>query len=265
MKQYGLIGEKLGHSLSVPIHQAIWEKLGISASYRLIEIPRAELREQVNVLLHTLDGFNVTVPYKTDVMPMLDALDPFAAQVGAVNTVTTGDQSCGYNTDAPGFEAMLHYFGMEAEGKRVFILGSGGAMHACRSAVRHMGAGSVLIVSRSPKQPDEITYDEFYDRFPDEGGLLINTTPAGMYPHNDGCPIAASELEKIVSAADGVADVIYNPPETVLTAAAKRAGTPAGTGLYMLIAQAVAAETIWQGDDMPAKLAETLMKELHLL
>lgn len=97
------------------------------------------------------------------------------------------------------------------------------------------------------------------------GGLIVNTTPAGMYPRVDGCPIDAAHLPGIVARADGVADIIFNPAETVLTAAAKRVGTPACTGLYMLIAQAVEAESIWQGCSMPPNLAETLMKELHLL
>jgi len=140
MKQYGLIGEKLGHSLSVPIHEAIWEKISLAASYRLIEIPRSELAAVVPELLCTLDGFNITVPYKTDVMPLLDEITPFAREVGAVNTVLTGKTSRGYNTDDPGFEQMLRYFGMNPDGRPVFILGSGGAMRACRNAVERMGA-----------------------------------------------------------------------------------------------------------------------------
>lgn len=265
MKQYGLIGEKLGHSLSVPIHEAIWEKISLEASYRLIEIPRGELAAIVPELLCTLDGFNITVPYKTDVMPLLDEITPFAREVGAVNTVLTGKTSRGYNTDDPGFEQMLRYFGMNPDGRPVFILGSGGAMHACRNAVERMGARETWVVSRNPKHADEISYDDFYARFPDMGGLIVNTTPAGMYPRVEGCPIDTAHLTSIVARADGVADIIFNPAETVLTAAAKRAGTPACTGLYMLIAQAVEAESIWQGCSMPPNLAETLMKELHLL
>lgn len=118
MKQYGLIGEKLGHSLSVPIHEAIWEKISLAASYRLIEIPRGELAAVVPELLRTLDGFNITVPYKTDVMPLLDEITPFAREVGAVNTVLTGKTSRGYNTDDPGFEQMLRYFDMNPDGAR---------------------------------------------------------------------------------------------------------------------------------------------------
>lgn len=149
MKQYGLIGEKLGHSLSVPIHEAIWEKISLAASYRLIEIPRGELAAVVPELLRTLDGFNITVPYKTDVMPLLDEITPFAREVGAVNTVLTGKTSRGYNTDDPGFEQMLRYFGMNPDGRPVFILGSGGAMRACPEC---RGAhGRARNVGRLPK------------------------------------------------------------------------------------------------------------------
>jgi len=117
MKQYGLIGEKLGHSLSVPIHEAIWGKISLAASYRLIEIPRGELAAVVPELLRTLDGFNITVPYKTDVIPLLDEITPFAREVGAVNTVLTGKTSRGYNTDDPGFEQMLRHFGMNPDAR----------------------------------------------------------------------------------------------------------------------------------------------------
>lgn len=101
MKQYGLIGEKLGHSLSVPIHEAIWEKISLAASYRLIEIPRGELAAVVPELLRTLDGFNITVPYKTDVMPLLDEITPFAREVGAVNTVLTGEKAAATTRTTP--------------------------------------------------------------------------------------------------------------------------------------------------------------------
>ena len=97
------------------------------------------------------------------------------------------------------------------------------------------------------------------------GRLIVNTTAAEMYSHVEDCPIDTAHLTSIVARADGVADIIFNPAETVLTAAAKRVGTRACTGLYMLIAQAVEAESIWQGCSMPPNLAETLMKELHLL
>lgn len=267
MQQYGLIGEKLGHSVSPQIHEAIWAKLGLRGSYRLIEIPRERLGEDIRRLLDTLDGFNVTVPYKTDVMPLLDELDPFAQGVGAVNTVISRRHgpARGFNTDEPGFAQMLIHFGMDPKGQRVYILGSGGAMHACRAAVKRLGARQVSVVSRQPAHEDEIDYAAFYDRFPDEPGLIINTTPVGMYPNGTGCPLAPDAQERVLRRALGVADIIFNPPETVLTARARALGIPACTGMYMLIAQAVEAESIWQGRSMPEGMAAELMRELHLL
>lgn len=261
MKHYALIGEKLGHSLSVPIHEAIFHILGIDADYHLIEIPRDELTTTVPRLLQELDGFNVTIPYKKEVIPMLDNIDPFAADIGAVNTVLCTAPSRGFNTDAPGFTAMLQHYGIDPCGKPAYVLGGGGSSLTALSVLRKMGAKSIKVVSRTPQADNQISYDEFHRLFPSTGGVIINTTPVGMWPKVDDCPINPS----ILPYADGVADIIYNPPETVLTTAAKAAGIPACTGLYMLIDQAVKAEGIWQQMDMPDHLTDTLMKELKLL
>ena len=104
MRRYALLGERLGHSYSVPIHQAIFRALGLEADYRLLEIPRGELGMRFPALCRELDGMNVTIPYKEEVMPLLDGVDDFARQVGAVNTVLCRDgASRGYNTDVAGF------------------------------------------------------------------------------------------------------------------------------------------------------------------
>lgn len=261
MKHYALIGEKLGHSLSVPIHEAIFDRLHIDADYRLIEIPREALAATVCRLIGELDGFNVTIPYKSDVMPLLDAIDPAAQAIGAVNTVVKGDRVCGHNTDVLGFKAMLRYYGIDPEGQPCYILGGGGTAKTALAALRDMGAGSITVVSRRPG-PGQIDYAQLNEVF---SGILVNTTPAGMLYQKDPCPIERAALPGILARARGVVDVIYNPPETLLTAAAKAAGVPACTGLYMLIDQAVAAEALWQGHPMPDDLTETLMKELKLL
>jgi len=259
MKHYALIGERLGHSLSVPIHEAIFRILGIDADYRLIEIPRENLASSIKNLLSTLDGFNVTIPYKTEVIPLLNELDPFAASIGAVNTVDAHTRR-GYNTDAPGFTAMLRHFHIDPEGKPAYILGGGGSSLTARTVMKNLNASSVHVVSRTPEGENQISYDDFHQLFPQTGGVIINTTPVGMWPHVDACPIRTDVLKF----ACGVADIIYNPPETVLTAAAKAAGVPACTGLYMLIDQAVKAESIWQGISMPDGLTDTLLKEMKL-
>ena len=112
MKHYGLIGEKLGHSLSRPIHEAIFRELGVEADYRIIEIPRGDFVPLTKELLSTLDGFNITIPYKQDIMPLLRDIDPAAGQIGAVNTVVCSEKR-GFNTDAAGFMGMLRHYGID--------------------------------------------------------------------------------------------------------------------------------------------------------
>ncbi len=265
--RYGLIGEKLGHSLSRPIHEAIFRELGIDAEYRIIEIPRNDFAREVPRLLDTLDGFNVTIPYKQDVMPLLAEIDPAAAAIGAVNTVICGAKK-GFNTDAAGFMGMLRHYGIDPKkGEHSYILGSGGTARTVRASLKMMGAREITVVSRHPEGPGEISYADFYLRFPQTGGTIVNASSAGMWPRTDPdniCAIHPSRLDEMMRHALGVADVVYNPPHTCLTQAAERAGVPWCTGLYMLVAQAVEAEAIWQGRPMPDGLVEKIMREVHL-
>ena len=268
MRHYALIGEKLGHSLSRPIHEAIFAAAGIDADYRIIEIPREGFNGAVRKLLTTLDGFNVTIPYKQEVMPLLARIDPLAAEIGAVNTVVTGEAPAGYNTDAAGFMEMLAHYGLNpAKAAHCFVLGSGGTSRTVRACLRQMGARGVTIVSRHPDGEDEIAYQTFYEAFPQVGGLMVNASAAGMWPRKDPantCAIHPDRVDEMMRYATGVADVVYNPPETFLTQAAAKANVPWCTGLYMLVEQAVQAEAIWQGRAMPAGLTEKIMSEVHL-
>ena len=148
MKHYALIGEKLGHSLSVPIHEAIFQRLGIDADYRLIEIPRNEVISVIPRLLKELDGFNVTIPYKMEVIPLLDEIDQFASDIGAVNTVLCGQPSrgfCHFETDADVPEAMVAAFGEEVlpfirqKGKKYYVnLKEINGLILRRAGVRHI-------------------------------------------------------------------------------------------------------------------------------
>ncbi len=267
MKHYALIGETLGHSLSRPIHEAIFRAAGIDADYRIIEIPRCDFLREVPRLMEALDGFNVTIPYKQDVIPLLDMIDPAARAIGAVNTVLCREKR-GFNTDAAGFMGMMKHYGIDPKkGEHSYILGSGGTAKTVRASLKMLGARQVTVVSRHPEAPDEISYAEFYERFPRTGGTLVNASSAGMWPRKDPdniCAIHPTRLDEMMAHALGVADVVYNPPHTCLTQAAERAGVPFCTGLYMLVAQAVEAEAIWQGRPMPDGLVETIMQEVHL-
>ena len=265
MKHYALLGEKLGHSLSVPIHEAIFARLGIDADYRLIELPRETFADEARRLMRELDGLNVTIPYKQEIMPLLDGIAPQASAIHAVNTVVIGARNVGYNTDAAGFAALLRRYGIDPAGQVCYVLGGGGTSHTACHVLREMGAARVHVVSRRPTGDGVLDYDRFHASLLATGGLIVNTTPAGMKNVADTCPIAPDRLEEAVRHASGVVDAIYNPPETVLTRAAREAGIPACTGLYMLIRQAVEAEALWQGRPMPDDLTDTLMKELTLL
>ncbi len=265
--RYGLIGEKLGHSLSRPIHEAIFRELGIDADYRIIEISKEDFVPETRKLLDSLDGFNVTIPYKQDVMPLLAAIDPAAAEIGAVNTVLC-DERKGYNTDAAGFMGMLRHYGIDpAKGEHSYILGSGGTAKTVRASLKMMGAKQVTVVSRHPEKADEISYAEFYELFPQTGGTIVNASSAGMWPRKDEdniCAIHPSRVDEMMRYALGVADVVYNPPHTYLTQAAERAGVPWCTGLYMLVAQAVEAEKIWLKRDISNELILKIMQEVAI-
>ena len=260
MLHFGLIGEKLGHSLSVPIHEAIWQRIGVRADYRLIELALDAFDGAAPRLMAELDGFNITIPYKRRILSHLARVDDEALGIGAVNTVLSADRS-GHNTDAYGFRLMLEGAGIRPAGKACFILGTGGASAAVSAALRGMGAAEIAFVSRSEKE-GTIPYESLEERF---SGILVNCTPAGMWPDADGCPIPVPRLRALLKRADAVADVIYNPKETVLLREAARAGIPCAGGMAMLIGQAVRAEELWLGRSLPAELTDTLARELKLL
>lgn len=267
MKHYGLFGEHLGHSLSVPIHQAFFQETGIAGTYRLIELPRENFASGAARELQTLAGANVTIPYKRDIIPLLTSISSDAQEVGAVNTISiTGGEMIGHNTDVPGFIAMLRHHGISPKGQPCFILGTGGASLAARAALEQMGAAFVMRVSRNPdapeleRCPDVISYADLPYVF---SGVLVNCTPCGMFPHQNGCPLTDEALAAILPRATGVADMIYNPPETILTAAARSRGVPACTGLWMLVAQAIRAQEIWQNQSFPDDLVEVIVDKVQ--
>ena len=255
MLRLGLLGERLGHSLSPLIHQVFSRETGIALTYTLYEAPAEKLPERLDAMLRELDGFNVTIPYKERVIPRVGRLDEAAQAIGAVNTVNCrGESPTAHNTDVPGFAAMLSSAGIDPAGKPCFVLGTGGASKAVTAALQAMGAASVTLVSRHPAG-DEIGYGELPGRF---RGLLVNTTPVGMWPRTDACPLTDEALSRLLPRAEGVADVIYNPAETRLTQAARARGIPACTGAVMLAAQALEAERIWTGQNLPDDLLRSM-------
>lgn len=249
--EYGLIGEKLGHSYSKIIH----EKLADYA-YELTPLTREEFVSFMEA--RAFRGINVTIPYKKEVIPYLDEMDEAARAIGAVNTIVNRDgRLCGYNTDCPGFLYMMQQTGVSVAGKKALVLGTGGGSLAILAALRMAGAGPILSVSRTGKG-DAITYEECA-RLHTDAQIIVNTTPAGMYPNVDASPMDLTPF----TACEAVLDIVYNPSETKLTAQAKSLGMKAATGLSMLVAQAKYACDLFTGQTLDDTLIDTITEELQ--
>lgn len=224
--KYGLIGEKLGHSFSKPIH----EKIG-GYTYEIKEIARDELDSFMKK--RDFLGINVTIPYKSDVIPYLDYIDPVAEKIGAVNTISNrGARLYGYNTDFFGLKGLIEAGGFDYRDKKVLILGTGGTAKTAKAVAESLGAREIVFVSRS----GDVNYENVYSLHGD-ASFIINTTPCGMYPDNFSSPIDLSRFKTV----QGVTDVIYNPMTTRLCLEAEELGIPSQNGLYMLVSQAVFA------------------------
>lgn len=249
MKSFALIGKPLGHSLSPQIHELISEIMGLQCTYALKPLEQDEVLPFIrNMKANGLDGLNATIPYKLAALQSVDTLSPEARAIGAVNTVeATVGGLVGHNTDYHGFGAMLSAAGIHVAGERCVVLGSGGAARAAVAYLADAGASELLLASRDKESATArfpgvraITYQELEGV---KGGLLVNCTPLGMHPHAQGCPVA----EAVVGNYAAVADLVYNPRETMLLQLAARHGLKRADGLYMLAAQAVRAREIWHG------------------
>lgn len=226
---YGLIGEKLGHSYSKDIHEMLADY-----TYDLCPLSREEFPAFMEK--HDFQAINVTIPYKQDVIPYLDSMDENARAIGAVNTIVNrGGRLEGHNTDFSGFMYMLRKHAIQVAGKKCVVLGDGGASKAVVAVLRKMGAGEIVIVDII-KTDSAITYEECFEKHGD-AQLIANTSPVGMYPKCDASPV---DLRKFPQC-EAVADVIYNPLETRLVSQAKELGMIGVNGLEMLVAQALYA------------------------
>lgn len=237
MEKFALIGRRLSHSWSQPIHAQYFHLMGMDASYELLETGPDGLAGLVSRLqAQGYRGVNVTIPYKVDMMALVDAVSPEAAAIGALNTVKFGQTLSGYNTDYSGLEQTLRRFGIDVAGQNVILLGTGGVSRAAAALCRDKGCASLTYVSRE-KRPGMLTYAEYAGM--KKSGVLINCTPVGMYPDTARSPVAD------VTGFSAVVDLIYNPVKTRLLQLAEQAGAIAVNGLYMLVAQAVCSQGIW--------------------
>lgn len=254
-KQFGLIGYPLGHSMSAVIHKELFRLSGVNASYSMIEIAPEELCQKFDSDLKSLCGFNVTIPHKMNIIPMLDELSTRAELFGSVNTVEVRDDKIiGHNTDCSGFIKALEMADIKLGGK-VLLCGSGGVARMIAFEAILAGADLTIAVRESDVESANVIKNEIKDKLDkdarvillseaEEGyDLIVNGTPVGMYPNVDACPLE----ENIIKTAGAVFDVIYNPIETKLIKIAKNAGIKCSSGLSMLVWQAGIAEEIWNG------------------
>ena len=248
--EYGLIGEHLPHSFSKIIH----EKLA-PYSYELHELRPDEVDSFMRG--KEFKGINVTIPYKQTVIPYLDEISDQARSIGAVNTVVNRNgRLCGYNTDYFGMKSLIERLGIAPAGKKVLILGTGGTSKTAFAVATDMGASEVYKVSRTGKEGVP-TYEEAYERHTD-AQIIINTTPCGMYPAIDDCPLDLSRFPDLC----GVIDAIYNPLRTVLILEAQKRGIPAEGGLYMLVVQAVYAAELFADRKIESEKTDQVFKEI---
>lgn len=210
MKRYGLIGHPLKHSQSRFYFNERFEYEGLDCLYQHFDIKTVE--EVFDIIAHYPDlcGFNVTIPYKESIIPLLDEIDPVAKEVGAVNVVKITDGILkGYNTDVVGFEALLERAIKGRDTSRALILGTGGAAKAVQYVLRQKGI-PYSTVSRSSDRGD-YTYDTLTDEVLRQHPIIINTTPLGMFPQTDNFPDLHYQG---LTRQHTLIDLIYNPKET---------------------------------------------------
>ena len=204
-KKYALIGKSLSHSFSQKYFTDKFLREEISAAYHNVEI--TEKSELKSLLAMDFDGFNVTMPYKEVIMDYLDELSPAAREVGAVNTIQVKEgKLIGHNTDVFGFQQIIKPF-FESQHERALIIGTGGASKAVAYVLENLGV-SVVYLSRQPKRANEFGYDDLNENMITFNGIIVNTTPVGMFP----AVYSFIELPfEALTTRHLVVDLIYNP------------------------------------------------------
>ena len=246
----GLLGRSLGHSLSPEIHGFLGDY-----EYDLICLEPDELRGFF--AKRDFDGLNVTIPYKKDALGFCDELSDTARMIGSVNTVVRRPDGSLYgdNTDYFGFGYLLTAHRFQLAGKKVLILGNGGASLAVQAVVRGLNPARTVICDLDL----DVNYNNLYDLHGDSE-VIINTTPVGMFPKVDGLIVQLGRFPKC----EAVADIIFNPLRTQLLLAAKRLGIPYAGGLEMLVAQAHRSSELFQGKKLDAALIEEINRKITI-
>lgn len=249
--KFGLLGRKLGHSYSPQIHGFLGDY-----QYSLFEKEPDEIGDFLRSNAFT--GINVTIPYKKDVMQYCDELSDTARKMGAVNTIVRKKDGTliGHNTDYFGFSSMIQRSGLSVAGKKVLVLGTGGASVTAQNVLTERNA-NVVVISRSGVN----NYNNLH--LHTDAAIIVNCTPVGMYPNNGLSPLDLSVFPKL----EGVLDMIYNPARTKLLQDAEERGIIGQNGLWMLVAQAKESAEWFLGESLPNDLIEkiyhTLQKQME--
>lgn len=249
MRQFGLIGYPLTHSFSKKYFTDKFNKEKIAqASYELYELPKITAFPDLLANQSHLAGLNVTIPYKQQVIPYLDALDHSAQKVGAVNVIKIAEDGTkiGYNSDYFGFQqSLLNTQFTISDKTKALVLGSGGASKAIITVLKDLSV-EYKIVSRTPdkENPPQISYTSITSQLMAHHQLIVNTTPLGMYPNADACPLLPYEA---MTPQHLLFDLVYNPPQTLFMQKGAAQGAQIVNGLEMLHLQAEKAWEIWNG------------------
>ncbi len=282
MRKFGLIGHPLGHSLSPQIHTRLFELSGETVDYQLYDIAPEELSDK-HEFLSSLDGFNITIPHKVEIIGYCDKLSEGAERYRSVNCVANGSEKVGYNTDVMGFTKSIDMLGAPLC-SNVLLIGCGGVGRMMAIETALSGGNLTIAALKSDealahqavseikaKKPDAdvrivfinncaLCADDFGGNIP-EIDLLVNACPVGMYPKSDRMPCAPEVLDHVKF----VFDAIYNPKETLLAKTAREKGAKAMTGMAMLVLQAVAAHEIWDGASYSKADIDKLISDMEAL
>ncbi|WNS74372.1 shikimate dehydrogenase [Bacillus sp. DTU_2020_1000418_1_SI_GHA_SEK_038] len=256
-KFFAVIGDPIAHSMSPAMHNDLFQAYGIDAHYQPLHVKREDLADAIKGLKAIgISGFNVTVPHKETIIPLLDELDPLAQSIGAVNTVVNLEgKLIGYNTDGSGYVKGLQEEMPNLKDKKVLVIGAGGAARAIYFTIAAAGAEKLDICNRTVSKaaiiknecPYYVNSDVYDIRNAEENlelyDLVIQTTPAGMAPKIQDLPLSLHNLKEGALASD----IIYNPLETIFLKEAKNKGASIQNGLNMFVYQGALAFEKWTG------------------
>ena len=267
---YALFGYPLGHTMSPDLHAALFAATGRDADYIAVTVPPEKLSDALTLARQKLAGINLTIPHKKAVIPLLDEVDPSAADLHSVNTVAFREcKAIGFNTDILGFAESLEKDGISLRGKKVLLLGYGGA--AAVMAYHCLCKGASLYISGRNLEKADALRDQLVEvlpgakcftctrrRIPRDIQIVLNATPLGMFPHEDKSP-----LYFLPHKVSYVFDAIYNPPVTALMKLANSKRTKTRDGLFMLVMQAARAQTIWYDAQFADAACDSILRRMY--